>query len=521
MNDSTIKAQNNAGHQLTALDDYINKVYKLVLLLIPGACQCAGLAYTFEKLMGWLPTVNWTLLILFDISCMIYLAVGIFFIKTGIKDGLVKPQKLKAAKLFILILLIIQFNFILYMIPATDFWGFAFFFVVLTAFLLDYKLTLVASAEIAGSLAVAWIFPKEHTLPAKDIFFIPNILDRILAVGLALPTIALLVYFIKKYLLNAKKDELERNNARVQNVLSAVRVLSVRMLEAGSSLSDISSSVASSAENLSATSEGLLEGSNTLRQKAGSSMDNLNMLRESGEKLSENVRKVGENSGEVMKKSADNEKALDSLQIVNKEVIASMNETNEVADKLSEAVKGIDSALNMISDIATQTKILSINASIEAARAGAAGKGFSVVAQEVGNLAGSTAKSLSEIRTVMGRIRQNVADMTAYVGENNKKLVLQNEYFAEVFGNMQEINLLLRQSIKDISSMNEVHESQSEIISHTVDITSDIAESIENENREFTAISNMVGSNAKDASLIEKQVAAINEMTEQLGELLK
>ena len=38
------------NHNLTALDEYINKVYKLVLILVPGACQCAGLAYTFEKI---------------------------------------------------------------------------------------------------------------------------------------------------------------------------------------------------------------------------------------------------------------------------------------------------------------------------------------------------------------------------------------------------------------------------------------------------------------------------------------
>lgn len=122
---------------LSALDEYINKVYVLVLLLVPGACQCAGLAYTFEKVMGWLPGVSWMALIIFDITCLIYLTIGIFLIKTGFKDGLVRADKLKIGKIFLVILMVIQFNFILYMIPATDFWGFAFFFVILMAFFLD------------------------------------------------------------------------------------------------------------------------------------------------------------------------------------------------------------------------------------------------------------------------------------------------------------------------------------------------------------------------------------------------
>jgi hypothetical protein len=50
------KEKNNG---LSALDCYINSVYKLVLLLVPGACQCAGLTYTFEKFMGWMPSVSW------------------------------------------------------------------------------------------------------------------------------------------------------------------------------------------------------------------------------------------------------------------------------------------------------------------------------------------------------------------------------------------------------------------------------------------------------------------------------
>lgn len=83
---------------LSALDEYINKVYILVLLLVPGATECAGLVYTFSKIVGWLPTVSWMELIIFDITCLMYLIIGIFLIKTGIKDGYVLPHKLKTGK---------------------------------------------------------------------------------------------------------------------------------------------------------------------------------------------------------------------------------------------------------------------------------------------------------------------------------------------------------------------------------------------------------------------------------------
>ncbi|MBQ7782746.1 MAG: hypothetical protein IJ368_02125, partial [Oscillospiraceae bacterium] len=289
----------------------------------------------------------------------------------------------------------------------------------------------------------------------------------------------------------------------------------------GNVLSGISASETAVAQELSATSQNLLVNSNELRRKAGTSITNLNELKQSGAALSENVKKVGETSDEIMQKSTANEDVLNSLRSVNKDVIRSMEQTNAVAMKLTEAVTGIDATLNLISDVAMQTNILSINATIEAARAGEAGKGFAVVAQEVGTLANSTQQSLAEIQSVMDRVKKNVEEMTAYVGDNNKKLMRQNEYFSDVFSNMQEINVLLRQSMDEITAMSRVHERQSDIIRTTVDINADIAESIENENKEFNAISDIVGNNAKDAVHMQNQVDAINAMAGQIDELLK
>lgn len=173
------KTENNISTKnLSALEEYINKVYILVLLLVPGACQCAGLLYTFCKIMGWLPGVSWLALIIFDITCLIYLFTGIYFIRTGFSDGLVNPRKLKAGKVFLVLIMFIQFNFILYMIPATDFWGFAFFFVILTTFFLDYKMVAVTSVEIAASIVVSWFTYSSVHLPAQNEYFIVNILDR-------------------------------------------------------------------------------------------------------------------------------------------------------------------------------------------------------------------------------------------------------------------------------------------------------------------------------------------------------
>lgn len=459
-------------------------------------------------------------LLYLDATCLIYLGIGIYFIFTGSKDGVVKPHKLKAAKIFVAVLLFVQWNFITYMIPATYFWGYCFFFVLFSGLFLDWKLTAIAAAEIGISLAASWFIKGGEALPVKNDLFVLNMVCRVICIVLGLSLIVIFVFLVGRFLVNAKKDEMERNNERVQTVLSAVQGLSEKLISAGSALSDISANEAASAEQLSSTSSELLSNSNVLLEKARTGVENLNELKDSGMQLSENVRKVGDNSDEVMKKSSANEELLNSLQSVNKEVITSMEETNSVALKLSEAVEGINNTLKLISDIAMQTNILSLNATIEAARAGEVGKGFSVVAHEVRNLASSTQDSLAEIERVVDNVRGNAEAVTKYVGENNDKLQLRNEYFGNVFSNMQEMNDLLRQTADDISAMNTVHEHQSEIIGHTVDINSDIAESIENENQGFSEISVMVESNAKDAVNVKRQVEIIKDMAENIDKLL-
>ncbi len=515
-NPSTIYKKN-----LSAFDEYINNVFKIVLLLVPGACQCAGLVYTFEKTMGWLPSVSWIALIIFDFTCLMYLTVGIYFVKTGCKAGYVLPSKLKGGKIFLIILEIIQFNFITYMIPATDFWGFAFFFVALTSFLLDWKLLTIVSLEIGGSIFVSWIIWGEIHLPIKNEYFIPNLIDRIVCVMLSLPTLILLAFLVHKFLVNAKKQELERNNEQVHKVLTSVQGLSESLFTASNALYQIAENESASAEELAATSEELLANSNLLDSKTEESISNLKELNQWEAVVAENVEKVEITSKDLLAKSCENEKSLNDLHIINSEVSQSMLATMAVAKKLANAVEEIGETLNIISDISASTNLLALNASIEAARAGEAGRGFAVVATEVGNLANNTKQSLNDVEAIITRVQSNVKEITHHVEENSEKLEKQNEYFSNVFQGMQDMTSLLNASVDAINTMGYAHTNQAEVIKNTVSINQHIAESIKNENIQFVSINSMVESNVNDITQMTDQITFINGMVDEMNNLLR
>lgn len=504
----------------SALDEYINKVYVLILLLVPGACQCAGLLYTVEKILGFFPTVNWAALIIFDFTCLLYLAIGIYFVKTGFADGLVTQKKLKGAKIFLVLIMFIQYNYILYLIPSTEFWGYALLFVIAVSFFVDVKIVVITSLEIFVSLIVSWFIRGDALLPIKDALFIPNVIARLVCLLLTLLFINVLTYLISHFLVNAKKDEMERNNEKVMRVLNSVQELTESLQAAGVSLSQVSESESASAEELAATSEQLEESNKILSSKTDESMTNLSELNEWEGIVTEKVQKVENSSRALIDKSTENVKFLNDLHTINGEVSESMQATITAAQKLSEAVQEIGVTLNLISDISSSTNLLALNAAIEAARAGEAGKGFAVVATEVGNLANSTQESLNVVQEVIERVQQNVRDITAQVDENSTKLDTQNEYYANVFEGMQEMTALLNESVEIIKTMGEAHEKQTEVIHNTVLINEGIVNNFQNTSEQFHAINAMAENNAKDTAEVAAQAGVINNMVGKMTELL-
>ena len=313
----------------------------------------------------------------------------------------------------------------------------------------------------------------------------------------------------------------EKKEEDLQNVLNEIQVLSEDLYTAGVALSSVSENESSSAEELAATSEQLVASSNILSSKTDESMSNLGELSEWERVVADNVEKVEAASRDLLEKSRENEKLLNDLHAVNGEVSESMKATNDITQRLSEAVQEIGVTLSLISDISNSTNLLALNASIEAARAGDAGRGFAVVATEVGNLANSTQESLMVVQSVIERVQQNVREITVQVEENSTKMGTQNEYFANVFRCMQDMTELLDVSVSAIGTMGEAHGKQAEVIKKTVSINQDIAESIRNENEQFNSINAMAEGNANDTTNVAMQAGIINEMVDKMAMLLK
>ena len=422
-------------------------------------------------------------------------------------------------KLFLLLMITVNLNLITWIFPSRESWMFAFYFLVLMAFFLDMKFILLCCGCEAVSLIILFLF--NPVVKPEETLFWSDLILRVICITLSLLGVVILMAFIERFLLHAKKEQLEKNTNKVEQLLEKVAQIAEQLGDASQALLGTAQSESASTEELSTISENLLESSAKMLDKSTENKDNLTDLEKASQNLASKMQDVDSISKELVEISRSNESALNNLMSMSVEVENSTNKTMEVTDKLLAESTEIGTTLDIINEIAESINLLALNASIEAARAGEAGRGFAVVAQEVGHLAESTKESLQSVNDVVTRVQSGTNDVSRFMKENAEQLHHQNKVVVDTVKAVRNMMDLLRTSVDAIEQVDQIRSNQRELILGNVAINEDLSERIHVENEEFSNINSMVQGSRDEIATLSDQVENINSMIKELEDLLQ
>ncbi|WP_083305181.1 GAF domain-containing protein [Moorena producens] len=227
-------------------------------------------------------------------------------------------------------------------------------------------------------------------------------------------------------------DELGTIADAYNNTIHSLRQIVIEVLSA-------SVKVAETATESEAAITKLSEEAQHQCQELTQAMDQIQNMVNSTQAVTTSAQSIDRAVQEANQKVASGETAMNRTVEGILGIRDSVEEASHQIRQLSQYSQNVDRVLNLISDFATQTQLLSLNAAIEATRAGEYGKGFAVVADEVRSLARQSAKATTEISNLVAEIRTQTREVIKVTEVAIAQVNTGTELVEESKGNLNAI----------------------------------------------------------------------------------
>lgn len=403
--------------------------------------------------------------------------------------------------------------------------------------LVVYKQTVLSKWKMVGSAPVSELVKETKNI--IQITMIIAILSALVSIGIGLIMIRMVAKPLVK--LSSLMEEGEKGNLSVRTnfkgqdeigrlgqsfnqMMGQISLLvektndsAQHVLQTAFELSEVSQNTSTMAKEVAVAVEEIAQGAMGLSMEAENGMNyadnigmNMNKVIDFNSKMEGSADRVYQISNEGTEYMGDLITKTNSTEELTRSMIGKV-------DKLKDSTSSIRKILEVLTTMAQQTNILSLNASIEAVRAGAAGKGFMVIADEIRKLSDQSKVSISVVQDITNDIQKEVEETVDLLLTASPLLTEQIRSVKEastIFDSVrEEMGLFIQESASSTASIRELNQSQF-ILSESISNVSAVAE-------QSSAASEEVASIATEQLKISEKLVFLSDKLENLSETLK
>ena len=256
---------------------------------------------------------------------------------------------------------------------------------------------------------------------------------------------------------NDELGDIYNISIRLQNALrrivSDIKKSSSDLITSADQLANMAINTRGTVDVVYQSLEEITKGSATQADETGVAKHNVDRIGEQITYITDEVDSLTRHAEQMSDAEKASEVIIGELNASNEEASTSVTKIAEQINTLNDSIASIQSAITMIQNIADETDLLSLNASIEAARAGDAGRGFAVVAQQISKLAEQSNTTAEEVEKIIAEIITESNRMVEVMEEVKVKMDQQQQKLDETMEKSNAVAVGVSNSLDNIENI--------------------------------------------------------------------
>jgi methyl-accepting chemotaxis protein len=469
--------------------------------------------YILMKLTGIMSDFKW--------SDILYFCIPVLFNTTlmGLSFMILRRKEdriyVNVYKYIIVLVACINYFAISMFVPYRDAWVTIILIYFVSAYYLDFKVALFGIVLSSGiGLFTLYFNTSVETLSTA----LPHLLTRIQVISFGSIAAFISTVLGRNLLYNSCQNEYNVNETleNIQAVNSEVKRTAVLLGTTSEHITELSSIQYTGAETTASNVSNILDETvNTVKQ-VNECIELMKTLAKDTTHMKLQASDAINNSNQLKQTAVKGTNSIEDAVSKITGIKDSAIKTYDSAKEMDERTKKIKDIVNDIQNIAEETNLLSLNASIEAARAGIYGAGFAVVAEEIRKLSEQSQNSLRNVNNVIANMNQHdntVTDLVEKVDEGVTVILKLNEYYQNIINDIDSTI----QSLGTINKLADDQEKNVSVVNRYINRLNDMANNVSENIQETSAATQQTFSSCEELLVSAKR---LDTMAKELNNLI-